>query len=56
MNAPIRPVRGKGLPHPDNDPPTPEWMPTGSIRREVAHARREMGETRWQQLMAEWDA
>lgn len=39
----------------ENDPPTPEWMPTGSMRRSVAEARRRMGEARWNQLNAEWN-
>lgn len=32
----------------------PEWAPTLTMSRQVAQARREMGEARWQQLNAEW--
>lgn len=56
MNA-IRPVRMEarkaGGPV---DPPTPEWMPTNTLNKQVARARRQMGEKRWQELNAEWDA
>jgi hypothetical protein len=31
-----------------------EWMPTNGMSRQVAQARREMGEARWQALNAEW--
>jgi hypothetical protein len=34
---------------------SPEWMPDFSLDRQVAQARREMGEARWNQLMKEWD-
>ncbi len=29
--------------------------PTYTLDRQIAQARREMGEARWKQLMAEWD-
>lgn len=34
---------------------TPEYMPTLTLDRQIARARKEMGEERWSQLMAEWD-
>jgi len=32
----------------------PEWSPTYGLDRQIAQARREMGEPRWQALNAEW--
>ena len=32
----------------------PEWSPTYGMSRQVAQARRDMGEAKWQQLNAEW--
>lgn len=32
----------------------PEWVPTMTMSRQVARARREMGEARWAELNAEW--
>lgn len=34
----------------------PEWMPTLAMNRQVAQARREMGEARWNKLNQEWEA
>lgn len=34
----------------------PEHSPTFSLEKQVREARREMGEARWAQLQAEWDA
>jgi hypothetical protein len=34
--------------------PTPEWMPTMTLDREIARARQEMGEEVWQRLNAEF--
>ena len=34
---------------------TPEYTPTYRLERQIAQARREMGEERWAQLQAEWD-
>ncbi len=33
-----------------------ECEPTYTLERQVAQARREMGEAKWQRLMAEWTA
>lgn len=33
----------------------PEWTPSNTMNRHVAKARREMGETRWAVLNAEWN-
>lgn len=38
------------------DEPPPEWMPTLTMDRQIAAARKSMGEQRWQQLNAEWTA
>lgn len=35
---------------------TPSCMPTFTLDRQIAQARREMGEARWAQLDAEWNA
>lgn len=32
----------------------PEWVPTMTMNRQVARARREMGEARWAELEKEW--
>ena len=32
-----------------------EWEPTYSLDRQVAEARRQIGERRWAQLMQEWE-
>lgn len=32
----------------------PEWTPSHTMNRQVAKARREMGERRWAELNAEW--
>lgn len=34
----------------------PEFMPDFSLDRQVAQARRDMGEARWAELNAEWGA
>lgn len=34
--------------------PVPECTPTFTLERQIAAARKEMGEARWQQLTAEW--
>lgn len=34
---------------------TPEWMPTLTMDRQIASARKRMGEARWAELNAEWD-
>lgn len=34
----------------------PECEPTFTLERQVAQARRDMGEARWNQLQAEWNA
>lgn len=33
----------------------PEWTAAYSLDRQIAQARREMGEQKWKQLMAEWE-
>ena len=33
-----------------------EHEPTHTLERQIAEARREMGEARWQELMKEWEA
>ena len=33
-----------------------EHEPTHTIERQIAEARRDMGEARWQELMKEWEA
>ena len=33
----------------------PEWTPTYGMSRQIAQARREMGEARWAELDAEWN-
>lgn len=38
------------------DPNRRECDPTYTLERQIRRARLEMGEERWQQLMAEWDA
>jgi len=35
---------------------TPEYVGDNSLQRRVDKARRDMGEARWQELCAEWDA
>lgn len=35
-------------------PSEPEWMPTLTLAKQVARARREMGEVKWAALNAEW--
>jgi len=35
---------------------TPEYVGDNSLQRLISEARRDMGETRWQELCAEWDA
>lgn len=42
-------------PRPDQDRAR-ECEPTHTLDRQVAQARREMGEARWQQLQREWSA
>lgn len=37
-------------------PQEPEWTPTMSLDRQIARARRGMGEAKWQRLNAEWGA
>lgn len=32
----------------------PEWTPSNTMNRQVAKARREMGEARWAALNREW--
>jgi hypothetical protein len=32
------------------------WEPTFTLDRHIAAARKDMGEQRWQELNAEWDA
>lgn len=49
-----RPKRHERRPDPQQDR-SPEWMPDFSLDRQAAQARKEMGEARWQQLMAEWE-
>lgn len=34
----------------------PEWAPTYRLDQHVSEARERMGETRWRQLNAEWEA
>lgn len=36
-------------------PREPEWMPTLTLAKQVARARREMGEAKWAALNAEWN-
>lgn len=36
-------------------PSEPEWMPTMTLSKQVAQARREMGPERWAALNAEWN-
>ena len=38
-----------------SDNAVPEWMPTGWLEKQVAQARREMGEARWAGLNREWE-
>ena len=40
----------------DDYPGVPEFMPTGSLDSQIIHARKRMGEARWAQLNAEWEA
>jgi hypothetical protein len=35
--------------------PASEWEPSYTLDRNIAEARREMGEERWAELVAEWD-
>jgi len=35
---------------------TPEYVGDNSLQRLISEARRDMGEARWQELCAEWDA
>lgn len=35
-------------------PTEPEWAPTMTLNKQVAQARREMGEARWAELNREW--
>lgn len=32
-----------------------EHEPTHTLERQIAEARRDMGEAKWQELMKEWD-
>ena len=32
-----------------------EYEPTHTLDRQIAEARHEMGESRWQELMKDWD-
>lgn len=50
MNAPAR-LR----PDPRWLEPRPDYEPTFTLDRQIAHARREMGEARWAELQAEWN-
>lgn len=36
--------------------PIHEWEPAYSLDQEIARARKEMGEARWAELEAEWEA
>lgn len=38
------------------EPPVAECCPTFTLDRQIATARTEMGEERWQQLQDEWNA
>jgi hypothetical protein len=37
-----------------NEPPVRDSEPTFQLDKQVAHARREMGEDRWNELQREW--
>jgi hypothetical protein len=36
--------------------PVKEWAPTYTLDKQIAEARKAMGEERWQQLNEEWNA
>jgi hypothetical protein len=37
------------------EPPVPDYVPNFTLDRQIAEAREQMGESRWQQLQAEWE-
>lgn len=44
----------EAIPHAAIAPTEPEWAPTLTMGKQVAQARREMGEARWAELNREW--